>query len=84
VVFSPGGTVTLTALKWRGTSVAVSNLVAAITVRVIAEGGGVDCASTDVAKITTLRSIPAILNTMMIRLPMFHVDRLLWRTIGSR
>src|SRR6266850_788834 len=43
-LFSPGGRVTLTALKWSGTSVTVGSLVAATTVRVIAGGAGVVCA----------------------------------------
>ena len=37
LLFSPRGMVTATALKWSGPSVTVGNLVAAITVRVIAD-----------------------------------------------
>jgi hypothetical protein len=40
LLFSPRGMVTAIALKWSGTSVTVGNLVAAITVRVIADGAG--------------------------------------------
>src|SRR5258705_13533044 len=44
-LFSPGGRVTLTALKWSGTSVTVGSLVAATTVRVIAGAAGGVCAA---------------------------------------
>jgi len=54
LLLSPGGRVTLTALKESGTSVTVGNLIAAITVRVIAAGGGVDCAAAAVASATVL------------------------------
>src|SRR2546423_920433 len=66
VVFSRGGRVTLTALKWSGTSVAVSSFVAAITVLLTAEAGGVDCAVTEVANASMpSSSTPAILNCMI-------------------
>src|SRR5260221_2512615 len=65
-LFSPGGRVTPTALKWSGTSVTVGSLVAAITVRVIAEGVGVVCAAAEAASATApSTSIPVILNRMI-------------------
>src|ERR1700722_1925850 len=63
---SPGGSVTLTTLKWSGTSVTVGSLVAAITVRVIADGGGVVCAAAEAASaIAPSSSIPVVPNRMM-------------------
>ena len=47
LLFSPDGSETLTALKWSGTSVTVDSLAAAITVRVIAGGAGVVCATAE-------------------------------------
>jgi hypothetical protein len=44
--------------------VTVSNFVAAITVRVMPEDGGADCAATDVANANTPRRVPVILNSM--------------------
>src|SRR5580704_18046342 len=65
-LFSPGGRVTPTALKWSGTSVTVGSLVAAITVRVIAEGAGVVCAAAAAASaIAPSSSISVILNRMI-------------------
>src|SRR5436190_15999712 len=56
----------LTALKWGCTSVTVGSLVAAITVRVIAEGAGVVCAAAELVSTTALSSsIPVILNRMI-------------------
>src|SRR5438477_12693899 len=65
-LFSPGGRVTLTALKWSGTSVTVGSLVAATTVRVMAGGGGVVCAAAEPTRATApSNTIPAVLNRMM-------------------
>jgi hypothetical protein len=65
-LFSPGVRVTLTALKWSGTSVTVGNLVAATTVRVIAGGAGVVCAVAEAASATAPSScIPIVLNNMI-------------------
>src|SRR6266567_8800909 len=56
----------LTALKWSGTSVTVGSLVAAITVRVIAGGGGVVCAVPEAGSaITPTNSSPVVLNCMI-------------------
>jgi hypothetical protein len=63
---SPGGSVTLTTLKWSGTSVTVGSLVAATTVRVMADGAGVVCAVAEAASaIAPSSSIPVGLNRMM-------------------
>jgi hypothetical protein len=65
-LFSLGVRVTLTALKWSGTSVTVGNLVAATTVRVIAGGAGVVCAVAEAASATAPSScIPNVLNHMI-------------------
>src|SRR5271169_7107232 len=65
-LFSPGGSVTLTALKWSGASVALGSLVAATTVRAIAGGAGGVCAAADTASITAPSSaIPVVLNRMI-------------------
>jgi hypothetical protein len=65
-LFSPGGRVTLTALKKSGTSVTLGSLVAATTVRVIAGGAGVVCAAAGAASaIAPSSSIPVILNRKM-------------------
>src|SRR5438045_4696291 len=56
----------LTALKWTGTSVTVGSLVAAITVRVIAGGGGVVCAVPVAGSaIAPSNSSPVVLNCMI-------------------
>jgi hypothetical protein len=52
LLFSPRGMVTATALKWSGTSVTVGSLVAAITVRVIADGAGGVCALAETASVS--------------------------------
>jgi hypothetical protein len=58
--------VLLTTLKWSGTSVTVGSLVAATTVRVIAEAGDVVCAAAEAASaIAPSSSIPVVLNRMM-------------------
>jgi hypothetical protein len=58
--------VTATALKWSGTSVTVGNLVAAITVRVIADGAGGVCALAETASVSRpTSSIPFIGNRIM-------------------
>src|SRR5712671_506870 len=65
-LFSPGIRVTLTALKWSGTSVTVGNLVAATTVRVIAGGAGVVCAVPEAGSaIAPSNSSPVVLNCMI-------------------
>src|ERR1700704_1194164 len=65
-LFSPGGRVTLTALKWRGTSVMVGSLVAATNVRVIVVGVGVVCAAPEVGSAIALsNNSPVILNCMI-------------------
>src|SRR5882724_39415 len=65
-LFSPGGRVTLTALKWSGTSVTVGSLVAATTVRVIAGGAGGVCAAPEAGSaIAPSSSSPVILNCMI-------------------
>jgi hypothetical protein len=65
-LLSPGVRVTLTALKWSGTSVTVGNLVAATTVRVIAGGAGVVCAVAEAANATAPSNcIPVVLNHMI-------------------
>src|SRR5260370_32553160 len=56
----------LTALKWSGTSVTVGSLVAAITVRVIGGGAGVDCAVPEAGSaIAPSNSSPVVLNCMI-------------------
>src|SRR5882724_700158 len=63
-LFSPGGRVTLTALKWSGASVTVGSLVAATTVRVIA-GAAVVCAAAEAGSAIALsNSSPVVLNCM--------------------
>src|SRR5271167_2593536 len=64
-LFSPGVRVTLTALKWSGTSVTVGSLVAATTVRVIAGGAGVVCAAAEAASAIAPSSTPVVLNRIM-------------------
>src|SRR4029077_20606169 len=65
-LFSPGIRVTLTALKWSGTSVTVGNLAAATTVRVIAGGAGVVCAVPEAGSaIAPINSSPVVLNCMI-------------------
>src|SRR6266699_1595929 len=65
-LFSPGGRVTLTALKWSGTSVTVGSLAAATTVRVIADGAGVVCAVPEAGSaIAPSNSSPVVLNCMI-------------------
>src|ERR1700732_3838303 len=65
-LFSPEARVTLTALKWSGTSVTVGSLVAATTVRVIASGAGVVCATPEAgcAIAPSSRSSSVVLNSM--------------------
>src|ERR1700716_4468644 len=66
LLFSPDGRVTLTALKWSGTSVTVGSLVAAITVRVIAGGAAVVCAAPEAGSaIAPSNSSPVVLNCMI-------------------
>src|ERR1700722_19396344 len=66
LLLSPGGKVTLTALKYSGTSVTVGSLVAATNARVIAGGAGAFCATTGAASaIVPSSSIPVVLNRMM-------------------
>src|SRR5271166_2904077 len=66
LLFSPGVRVTLTALKWSGTSVTVGSLVAATTVRVIAGGVGVVCAVPEAGSaIAPSNSSPVVLNCMI-------------------
>ena len=66
LLFSPRGMLTATALKWRGTSVTLGNLAAAITVRVIADGAGGVCALAEVASPTVPSSnIPVVDNRML-------------------
>src|SRR5437870_6712113 len=56
----------LTALKWSGTSATVGSLVAAITVRVIADGAGVVCAVPEAGSaIAPSSSSPVVLNCMI-------------------
>src|SRR6266481_7033456 len=66
LLFSFGGSVTFTALKWAGASVTVGSLVAAITIRVIAGGVGAVCA-VPVAGSATAPSNkrPVVLNCMI-------------------
>src|SRR5712675_1326903 len=66
LLFSPDGRVTLTALKWSGTSVTVDSLVAAITVRAIAGGAGVVCAVPETGSaIAPSNNSPVVLNCMI-------------------
>src|SRR6266436_9346810 len=65
-LFSPGGRVTLTALKWSGASMTVGSLVAATTVRVIADGAGAVCAAPEVGSaIAPSNNSPVTLNCMI-------------------
>src|SRR5882724_8776932 len=65
-LFSPGGRVTLTALKWSGTSVTAGSLVAATTVRVISGGGVVVCAAPEAGSaIAPSNNSPVVLNCMI-------------------
>src|SRR5829696_3307015 len=65
-LFSPGGRVTVTALKYSGTSDTVGSLVAATTVRRTAAGACGACAAADAASpITPSHSIAIVLNRMM-------------------
>jgi hypothetical protein len=58
--------VTLTALKWTGTSVTVASLVAAITVRAIAGGVAVVCAVPEAGSaIAPSKNSPVVLNCMI-------------------
>jgi hypothetical protein len=66
LLFPLRGILTATALKWRGTSVTVGNLAAAITVRVIADGAGGVCALAELASATAPSSnIPVVGNRML-------------------
>ena len=66
LLFSLRGMLTATALKWRGTSVTVGNLAAAIIVRVIVDGAGEVCALAEVASATApSSSIPVVGNRML-------------------
>jgi hypothetical protein len=58
--------VTLTALKWTGTSVTVGSLVAAITVRVIVGGVGVVCAVPEAGSTIALSNSSPVVLTCMI------------------
>ena len=53
---------------------AIDELVTAITVRVIPEGGGVDGAATDVTNATTPSSVPVILDSMIASNRIPHLD----------
>src|ERR1700675_1547408 len=65
-LFSSGWRVTLTALKWSGTSVTVGSLLAATTVRVIVGGAGVVCAIPEAGSaIAPSNSSPVVLNCMI-------------------
>src|SRR6516162_7361474 len=65
LLFSPGCRATFTALKWSGASITVDNLVAATTVRVIADGAGVVCAAPGAGSaIAPSNRIPLVLNCM--------------------
>src|SRR5438876_10961488 len=56
----------LTALKWSGASVTVGSLVAATTVRVIADGAGAVCAAPEVGSaIAPSNNSPSALNCMI-------------------
>jgi hypothetical protein len=58
--------VTLTALKWTGTSVTVGSLVAAITVRAIVGGAAVVCAIPEAGSaIAPSNNSPVVLNCMI-------------------
>src|SRR5947208_361906 len=64
LLVAPGCNVTLTALKWSGTSVTAGSLVAATTVRMIA--GGVVCAAAEAASaVAASHSIAVVLQRMM-------------------
>src|SRR6266849_931298 len=66
---APGGTVTLAASKYNGRSVTVGSLVAAITVRAIADGAGVVCASAATARAAAPKSAnPIVLKRIVISL----------------
>jgi hypothetical protein len=65
-LFSPDARVIPTALKWSGTSVTVGNLVAATTVRVIADGACAVCAVAEAASATAPSSSIAVLLNHMI------------------
>src|SRR6266700_5702318 len=65
-LFSPDGRVTLTTLKWSGTSVTVGSLVAATAVRVIAGGPVVVCAAPEAGTaIAPSNNSPVVLNCMI-------------------
>src|SRR5215471_18130052 len=65
LLFSPGSRVTLTALKWSGAAVRFGSLVAATTVRVIADWAGVVCATQGAGStIAPSNIIPIVLNCM--------------------
>jgi hypothetical protein len=66
-LLSPGGRVTLTALKWSGISVTPGSFVEAITVRVVAGGAGVVCAEAVAARAIPPSTItPVVLYRMMV------------------
>src|SRR5271154_2855712 len=61
-----GARVTPTTLKYRGTSVTVGNLVATITVRVIAGRAGVVCAATEAARADATANASALVVKRMV------------------
>src|SRR4051812_16545843 len=66
LMFAAGGSVTLIALKLRGTSVTVSSLVLAITVRVASDGSGAVCAAANAAgSMAPRRRMPTSLNSIV-------------------
>src|SRR5580693_7839085 len=65
-LFSLGVRVTLTALKWSGTSVTVGSLVAATTVRVIAGGAGAVCAAPEAGSVIAPSSSSSVVLNCMI------------------
>src|SRR6516162_8584183 len=65
LLFSPGSRVTLTALKWSAAVVRFGSLVAATTVRAIADWAGVVCATQGAGStIAPSNIIPVVLNCM--------------------
>src|SRR5438132_918739 len=66
LLFPPGRIVTRSALKWSGPSTTLGSLVAAITVRVIVDGGGGVCAAAERAARTSVahNTSPVVQNRM--------------------
>jgi hypothetical protein len=82
LLFSLRGMLTATALKWRGISVTVGNLAAAITVRVIVDGAGEVCALAEVASAHATYDVNGTLADGLTALQPVSTRRIFW--LGQR